>query len=180
MPVIMSTEETPYKPSQLSFIAPEDVQLLHAMRHLISEASRLYEPRLGRPLDEAPVFDTPAAVDRYFRPLVADLQQEQLHVATVTVRQQLISAPMVYQGTVTGTGVRVAEVFRPAVIDQAPGLLVVHNHPSGDPSPSADDIRLTGKLVKAGRVLDIDMLDHVVIARRGYVSLRERGLGFER
>jgi DNA repair protein RadC len=72
----------------------------------------------------------------------------------------------------------VGEVFREAVRRNCSAILLAHNHPSGDPSPSADDVRITQRIVAAGRLLDIEVLDHVILARRGWVSLRERGLGF--
>jgi len=73
----------------------------------------------------------------------------------------------------------VAEVFREPVRRNAPAVVVVHNHPSGDPTPSPEDVRITRHLVDGGRTLDIEVLDHVIIGRARWVSLRERGLGFE-
>ena len=79
---------------------------------------------------------------------------------------------------------RIAELFKEAVRRQAPAIVLAHNHPSGDPTPSADDVEVTRKAVAAGKLLDIDVLDHIVIGqprgdRPGWVSLRERGLGFD-
>ena len=76
--------------------------------------------------------------------------------------------------------VRVAEVFMEAVRAGCPSIIVVHNHPSGDPEPSPDDASLTGQLEDAGRLLGVEVIDHIVIGRSGLVSLRERGLGFTR
>ena len=86
----------------------------------------------------------------------------------------------VYNGTVNSADVRVSEVFRDAVRETATvkSVIVVHNHPSGDPMPSREDVQVTGKLLEAGKLLDIELLDHVVLARDGYVSLKERRLGF--
>lgn len=74
--------------------------------------------------------------------------------------------------------IRVGEVFREAVKVNAAGLIVVHNHPSGDPSPSPEDVAVTRALIEAGKLLDVDVLDHLVIGRHRFVSLKERGLGF--
>jgi DNA repair protein RadC len=87
----------------------------------------------------------------------------------------VVSEQTVYVGNLAGSAVRVGEVFRDAVRRQAAALVVVHNHPSGDPTPSADDLRITAELVQAGRLLDIEMLDHVVVAAEGWVSLRALG-----
>ena len=82
-------------------------------------------------------------------------------------------------GNVNSSVVREAEVLRPAVRDNAPSIILVHNHPSGDPTPSAEDVLITKNLVAAGKLLSIEVLDHVVIGSGGrYVSLNEKGLGF--
>ncbi len=85
---------------------------------------------------------------------------------------------MIYQGSVHTTVVRIAEIFRPAIIDNASGLIIVHNHPSGDAVPSPEDAALTREIVKAGELLGIDVQDHIVIGKGKFISLRERGLGF--
>ncbi len=76
------------------------------------------------------------------------------------------------------THVRVSDLFRDAVREGCPAVIVVHNHPSGDPTPSADDVAMTRQVAEAGSLLNIDVLDHIVLARNGFVSLRERHLGF--
>lgn len=86
---------------------------------------------------------------------------------------------LVYSGSLNTTVVRVAEVFREAIRSNSAGIIVVHNHPSGDPTPSPEDVRVTEMLVEAGALLDINVLDHLVIGRNRYVSLKERGLGFK-
>ena len=74
--------------------------------------------------------------------------------------------------------VRIAELFRRAVIENAPAVVIAHNHPSGDVSPSPDDVAVTKAIVEAGKLLDIQVLDHLVIGRGSYASLKERKLGF--
>ncbi|MCB0149480.1 MAG: hypothetical protein KDE01_17755, partial [Caldilineaceae bacterium] len=81
-------------------------------------------------------------------------------------------------GNLNTAVVRVGEVFREAIRANCASIIVVHNHPSGDPTPSPEDVRVTEQLVEAGRLLDIEVLDHLVIGRNRYVSLKERGLGF--
>jgi len=84
----------------------------------------------------------------------------------------------IYRGNVSSAQVRSAEVFRPCIRLGAPAILVAHNHPSGDPTPSPDDVVVTQHLVAAGHTLDIEVLDHVIIGQNRFVSLKERGLGF--
>ena len=84
----------------------------------------------------------------------------------------------VYQGSVNSSQVRVGEIFQPAVRRLASAIVVCHNHPSGDPTPSPDDVAVTRAIVQAGKLLDIELLDHLVIGQGKWVSLKERGLGF--
>jgi DNA repair protein RadC len=108
--------------------------------------------------------------------------QEQFVVLTYDTKSKLIDRHMVALGTLNSTLVHPREVFRPAIIDAAAQIVVVHNHPSGDPSPSAQDIRITKKLIEAARLIEIPLLDHVIIGRpdennsQGFLSLRETGL----
>lgn len=83
----------------------------------------------------------------------------------------------VYKGSVNSTTIRAAEVFREAVRQNCPGIIAVHNHPSGDPEPSPEDVAVTRSLAAAGKQLDISLLDHIVIGRHEWVSMKERGLG---
>jgi DNA repair protein RadC len=110
---------------------------------------------------------------------MAGLMQENLWVILTDTRNRVISIEKLYQGSLNASTVRVAELFRAAIIRHAACILVVHNHPSGDPTPSPEDVALTRAVVQAGRLLDIQVLDHLVIGRGRYVSLKERGLGFE-
>jgi DNA repair protein RadC len=86
----------------------------------------------------------------------------------------------VYTGNISSSLVRVGELFRDAVRLDAAGIILVHNHPSGDPTPSPDDLHLTAEALAAGRLLDIDVLDHLVIGHDAHVSLRDRGISFDR
>jgi DNA repair protein RadC len=106
------------------------------------------------------------------------LAQEQLRVLCLDTKNYVVAQQVIYQGTVNSSAVRAAEVFRPAVTRTCPAVVVVHNHPSGDPTPSPEDIRTTEQLRKAGELLDIELLDHLVLAHNRFVSLKQRGLGF--
>ena len=90
----------------------------------------------------------------------------------------VIASPVIYRGSANTAVLRVGELFREAVRHNAVSLILVHNHPSGDPTPSPEDVAVTREVVQAGKLLDIDVLDHLVIGRQRYVSLKERGLGF--
>jgi DNA repair protein RadC len=108
------------------------------------------------------------------------LEREELRVVLLNARNTVLGAPTVYQGNVSAALVRVGELFRDAVRQHAVGIIVVHNHPSGDPTPSPDDLHLTAQAVAAGRLLDVQVLDHLIIGHDAYVSLRDRGIAFDR
>lgn len=108
------------------------------------------------------------------------LEREELRVALLNTRNAVLSIETVYRGNVSTALVRVGELFRDAVRQHAAGLILVHNHPSGDPSPSPDDLHLTAEAVAAGRLLDVPVLDHLIIGHEAYVSLRDRGIPFDR
>lgn len=108
-------------------------------------------------------------------PAMAHLEREELRVVLLTTKNTVIAMVTVYVGNLAGSSVRVGEVFREAVRRQAASVVVAHNHPSGDPAPSAEDLRITGDLAQAGRLLDIELLDHLVIGRGRWVSLRALG-----
>ena len=108
------------------------------------------------------------------------LEREELRVVLLNTRNGVLRQVTVYQGNVSSSLVRVGELFRDAVRLSAAGLILVHNHPSGDPTPSPDDLRLTSETLAAGRLLDIQVLDHLIVAGDGFVSLRDRGVAFDR
>jgi DNA repair protein RadC len=108
------------------------------------------------------------------------LEREELRVVILDTKNHVLRVSTVYQGNVSASLVRVGELFRDAVRLNAAGIILVHNHPSGDPTPSPDDLHLTAEALAAGRLLDIALLDHLVIGHDAYVSLRDRGVSFER
>ena len=111
---------------------------------------------------------------------LGSLEREELVVLLLNTRNVVVAQTTVYQGNVSLTLVRIGELFTEAVRRGVPRVILVHNHPSGDPTPSVDDLDLTANAIAAGRLLDIEVLDHIVVGRDSWVSLRDRGAAFER
>ena len=112
---------------------------------------------------------------------IANLAQETFHVLVLDAKNGLLNRHMVTVGLVDASLVHPREVFRPAIADGGAAVVLVHNHPSGDPSPSAEDVRITKQLIEAGKILDIKVLDHTIIGRSGvsdrpFLSMREEGI----
>jgi DNA repair protein RadC len=103
------------------------------------------------------------------------LEREELRVLLLDTKNVVVGERTVYRGNLAGSSVRVGEVFRDAVRSCAAAVVVVHNHPSGDPSPSGEDLRITTELAEAGRLLDIELLDHLIIGHGRWASLRALG-----
>jgi len=134
--------------------------------------------RLSLPADERIAINSPADAAALVQSEMALLEKEHLRVLLLDRRNRVLEIVEVYQGSVNSSQVRIAEVFQPAVTRNASAIIVVHNHPSTDPTPSPDDVAVTRAMVQAGKLLDIDVLDHLVIGGQRWVSLKERGLGF--
>jgi DNA repair protein RadC len=109
---------------------------------------------------------------------MSHLDQEHLRVICLDTKNRVQRMQTVYVGSLNSSVVRVGEVFKEAVRLNSAALIVVHNHPSGDPTPSPEDVQVTRQLVEAGQLLDIELLDHLVIGAGRFVSMRERRLGF--
>ncbi len=109
---------------------------------------------------------------------MAALDQEELRVVPLNTKNEVLRVVTVYRGSVNAAQVRVAEVFKEAVRANAPAIAIAHNHPSGDPTPSAADITLTAELASAAKILGIDLIDHLIVGDGRWVSLRRLGLGF--
>ena len=140
---------------------------------------------LGRRLavmapDERPAIHSPREVVNVVFSEMVMLEQEELWLLLLNSKNQVLAIRRLYKGTLSSSAVRVAELFRAAIRENAASIVITHNHPSGDPSPSPEDIKITGEAVRAGQLLDVEVLDHVVIgsSRDRYVSMKERGLGF--
>jgi len=124
------------------------------------------------------VVRSPADVAQLLMAEMAHLEQEHFRVLYLDTRNRLLGSETVYIGSLNASHIRVGEVFRDAVKRNCAAIIVVHNHPSGDPTPSPEDVEVTRQLVAAGDLLDVEVLDHLVIGQHRFVSLRERGLGF--
>jgi DNA repair protein RadC len=107
------------------------------------------------------------------------LDQEELRVLIMDTRNHILEIETIYKGSVNSSQVRVAEVFKGSIRRNATSIIIVHNHPSGDPSPSPEDIALTRAIIQAGKLLDIDVLDHIVIGHKQFVSMKEKGFAFQ-
>jgi len=135
--------------------------------------------RLLAPDEERVYIHSPGEAAALVQYQMGILEQEVMKVILLNTRNQLMGIVDVYQGSLNSAQVRIGEVFKPAVQRQAASIIVVHNHPSADPSPSPDDVVVTRALVQAGNLLDITVIDHIIIGgTEGWVSLKERGLGF--
>lgn len=110
---------------------------------------------------------------------MSTLPQEELHVMLLDTKNQVLRVHTVYVGNVNTSMIRVGEVFREAIKDNAVSIIVAHNHPSGDPTPSPEDVSVTREILRAGQMLDIDVLDHLVIGKNRYISMKACHLGFD-
>jgi len=138
---------------------------------------------LGRRLtlespDERPAIHSPADAAALVQYEMSALEQEELRVMLLDTRNRVLDIQDVYRGSLNSSQVRVGELFKGAIRRNVAAVIIVHNHPSGDPTPSPDDVALTRAVIEAGRLLDIEVLDHLVIGRGRWVSLKERKLGF--
>jgi len=129
--------------------------------------------------DEHTAINSPADAAMLVQSEMGGLDHEELWVLNLDRRNHVIEITHLYKGSVSSSQVRVGEVFQAAIRLRASAILLVHNHPSSDPTPSPDDVALTRAVVQAGKLLDLDILDHLVIGNSNkWVSLKERGLGF--
>lgn len=153
------------------------VQGIGPARAATLKAAAALADRFAAPSESRPVLSNPQEAAAYLHDL-AHAETEHLRVVLLDTRNRPLRKVDVYQGSVNTSLIRVGEVFREAVRANAASVIVAHNHPSGDPTPSPEDVAVTRAIVEAGRLLDIDVLDHLVLSSTGYVSLKARGLGF--
>lgn len=140
---------------------------------------------LGRRVEEAVGASVPEkiggsndAIDfcmRHFRRLANDAQHEEFHIVTLDTKNKVTDTHLITKGTLDASLVHPREVFAAAIRDSASSIILVHNHPSGDPTPSREDRQVTDRLTKCGELMGIDVLDHIVIGRQGGVSIRSQG-----
>ncbi|HSJ54563.1 MAG TPA: DNA repair protein RadC, partial [Anaerolineae bacterium] len=136
---------------------------------------------LGRRLqvespDARPQVRSPADAANLLMSEMSLLEQEHLRVMLLDTKNRVLETPTVYVGSLNTSLIRVGELFRAAIRANCAAVIVVHNHPSGDPTPSPEDVAVTRQIAEAGKLLDVDVLDHLIIGRQRFVSLKERGL----
>ncbi len=164
---------------QISLLPPDAAAILHLVREnlrLLAEMVSRYEVGRLEASANGRAIRKPADLAEYLGAEMADLAQEQLRVVILDTKNHILGSSLVYQGGLNATVVRLGDCFREAVRLGASALILVHNHPSGDPTPSPEDVHLTAEAAKAGELLGIEVLDHLVIGRPNFVSLREQGL----
>lgn len=163
---------TPYEElRQQRGVGPAKAAQLKAAIELGRRLSRLT-------LEEKGTIQTPADVAEMLLYEMGALEREHLRAIALDTRNRILKIADVYQGSLNASLVRVGEIFRDAVRINAASIIVVHNHPSGDPTPSPEDVAVTRAIIEAGRLLDIEVLDHIIIGKGKYISLKEIGLGF--
>jgi DNA repair protein RadC len=128
--------------------------------------------------DDQATIDTPEDIANLVMAEVNGLGREHLRIILLNTKNRVILIHNLYVGSVNAALVRPAEVFAEAVRWTCPAIAIVHNHPSGDPHPSDEDVAMTRQLIEAGKVLDIEVVDHVIIGRQTYVIMREKGFAF--
>lgn len=130
--------------------------------------------RLSVPSKEPYQIKSPGDAAKLVMAEMQHLTQEQLRVLVLGNKNQVIVNRVLYTGTINSSVLRVAEIFRPAITRNAPAIIVCHNHPSGDPTPSPEDIACTEMMVQAGKLLEIELVDHLIIGAGCFASLKEK------
>ena len=192
MMIILRELSNPYQVQMFILEDPpagERVQK-NKIERTLSEMRRLHD-KLNNQLSSSPVdrptIHSPNDIYEVLKCFMTELDHEELWVVCLDTRNRVMSLNQIYKGSLNQSQVRVAELFKRAIIDNACSIVIAHNHPSGDPSPSPDDVAVTRAVVEAGNLLDIEVLDHLVIGGRlsspgveiAFVSLKERGHGFK-
>lgn len=160
-----------YKPAELK-LALNDPAAPPQVTALLTILGTLLVP------EDKPQIKSPTDAAALLMLEMGHLEQEQLRVICVDTKNRVQAVKLVYQGNVNSAVIRVSEVLQPAIILNSPAFLLAHNHPSGDATPSPEDVSITRQILESARSHDIDLLDHLVIGQGRFVSLRERGLGF--
>ena len=162
----------------LAHASSADLQMIHDLSvSRIAEIVAVFElsKRLMRTSpNDRPIINSAADAAQY----VADmsyLAQENVRVILLDSAKRVIVAPTIYIGTINMSVLRIAEIYREAIAHNSPSIILAHNHPSGDPTPSPEDVELTRTLAAAGQLLDIELVDHLIIGQQRWVSLREQG-----
>lgn len=123
-----------------------------------------------------PVIRAPEDLVRLLKPRLDGLDKEHFFLVLLSSRHAVIGVELISVGSLNASIVHPREVFKPAIVHSAAGIVLAHNHPSGDPTPSEEDIAITKRIKEAGKLIGIELVDHVVIAGKEYASLREKKL----
>lgn len=134
--------------------------------------------RLNRETSDTHTVHSPSDAAPILMNLIGSEERECLAVMLLNTKHAIIGTQVVYRGTLNSANVRLAEVFQPAIRRNASGIVIAHNHPSGDVTPSPEDVQVTRDAVQSGKLLGIDVVDHLIVSPTRYASLRERGHGF--
>jgi DNA repair protein RadC len=137
------------------------------------ELARRYKDQL---LEPKPRFSSSQMVFAYFGPQFRGKSQEEFWAISLDAKNKMVSSIQITKGTLLGSLVHPREIFEIAIRNKAAGIIVLHNHPSGDPHPSVEDRKATGQVAEAGKILGIPLLDHVIIGNDGYFSFKDSGL----
>jgi DNA repair protein RadC len=165
---------------QLNQAHPNEImQVTGAHTALRIKAALALGRRLLQPEEERPAVHSPSDAAQILMPILVHRDQEYMVVMVLDTRNRVIATHEAYHGSLNSASVRVGELFKPAIEQNGAAIIVAHCHPSGDPAPSPEDVAITRSIVQAGKLLDINCLDHMIIGNGGrWVSLKEKGLGF--
>jgi len=168
--------------SELSHANPCDLMSIEGMSRMrlarLRAAMELGRRMLIEPIQDRPLVRSPADAANLLIPEMAGLEQEQMRVVLLNTKNRVMGIQLVYQGSLHTTVIRVGELFRDAVRQNAAAVIIAHSHPSGDPTPSPEDLACNREIVQAGKLLDCDVVDHLIIGSHNWISMKERGLGF--
>ena len=158
-------------------ISPQEIATVHGVG-LAKAATIVAAVELGRRLSAKAAqklekIEGPEDVAHYASPLLRFEQKEHFLVMLLDVRNRVLAMPTVSIGSLTASVAHPREIFREAIRYSAANMILIHNHPSGDPTPSREDVQITKQMMKAGEIMGIPVLDHVIIAGDGFLSLKE-------
>ncbi len=136
----------------------------------LGEKAELHIPKFGEKIKK------PETVFNLLKNEIGNKMKENFYILSLTTRNNLISVDKVSTGTLSASLAHPREVFLPAIKNSASTVIIVHNHPSGDTQPSEDDLEITKRLVEAGKILGIDVVDHIIVAKDNYFSFKDKGL----
>ncbi len=162
----------------LTLVELQSLQGIGPVRAKQLKAAITLGQKLVNHIEKRPQVKTPKEVGDLMMGKMRHLQQEHLVVLLMNMKNKIIKEEWLYKGTLNSSIIRVAEVYRQPIRHNAAAIIIAHNHPSGDPTPSPEDIRVTRDIRQAGTLLDIELLDHVIIGHGRWVSMKERSLGF--